>query len=88
MFSHGEMERKVALKLVVFHTGTRTYNLVPRAFPLKNGRSPGDEVGQLKIIWNLMRENSEDNYEFSTFPVGPNSDPLSFGLTYYTLEGQ
>ena len=35
-----------------------------------------------------MRENSEDNYEFSTFPVGPNSDPLSFGLTYYTLEGQ
>ena len=72
-----------------------------------------------------MRENSEDNYEFSsadttapqsgrdpvnqnfrpirpgkvvhlkrstsfieTFPDGPNSDPLSFGLTYYTLEGQ
>ena len=66
MFSHGEMERKVALKLVVFHTVTR----------------------QLKIIWNLMPENSEDNYEFSTFPFGPNSDPLSFGLTYYTLEGQ
>ena len=66
MFSHGEMERKAALKLVVFHTGTR----------------------QLKIIWNLERENSEDNYEFSTFPVGPNSDPLSFGLTYYTPEGQ
>ena len=38
------MERKVALKLVVFHTGTR----------------------QLKIIWNLIRENSEDNYEFSS----------------------
>ena len=38
------MEKKVALKLVLFHTGTR----------------------QLKIVWNLMRENSEDNYEFSS----------------------
>ena len=36
------MERKVALYLVVVHTGTC----------------------QLEIIWNLIQENSEDNYEF------------------------
>ena len=87
-------EKLLLNSVVVFHTKTR----------------------QLKTIWNLMRENSEDNYEFSsanttapqngrdpvnqnlrpirpgkvvhlkrstsfieTFPVGPNSDPLSSG---------
>ena len=38
------MERKVALSLVVVHTG----------------------ACQLKIIWNLIQENSEDNFEFSS----------------------
>ena len=38
------MERKVALSLVVVHTGTC----------------------QLKIIWNLIQENSDDNFEFSS----------------------
>ena len=40
--SRGETERKLALKLVVVHTGTH----------------------QRKIIWNLIQQNSEDNYEF------------------------
>ena len=42
--SRGETDRKLALLLVVVHTGTH----------------------QLKIIWNLIQENSEDNYEFSS----------------------
>ena len=41
-------------------------NLVPRAFPLKNGKSPGDEVGNEVSFWSQSRVIS---FGHKYFPV-------------------
>ena len=57
------MGKRVALLLVVVHTGTR----------------------QLKIIWNLIQENSEDNYVFSSAEKHSLNTHTNICIKHYSL---